>query len=237
MIEAIGIIVTALIAFGALTVSFLAHRHQVRLAALLEAKERRLEILERQMTARQADLDRAGVLAQASMIDIRVVMRPSALAEGLASPELLVTNRSNQPVLDLGAQIADDPVVDISGSIPSSSSRSFPLPQQQAQTATGSPMRLRVEFTDAGGIRWCRDGGGGLREGTRLETGEWTWAPREGPPVTMSADSVEPLAIPYPPTASATSGRPFPGRRRRGLSLMAAGVLLAIIIWVVWTFW
>ncbi|MEE1735413.1 hypothetical protein PUR49_02535, partial [Streptomyces sp. BE147] len=61
------------------------------------------------------------------MIDIRVVMRPSVLAEGLAAPELLVTNRSNQPVLDLGAQIADDPVVDISGSIPSSSSRSFPL--------------------------------------------------------------------------------------------------------------
>ncbi|MFD9425670.1 MULTISPECIES: hypothetical protein [unclassified Streptomyces] len=239
MIEAIGIIVTALIAFGALTVSFLAHRHQVRLAAVLEAKERRLEILERQMAARQADLDRAEILAQASVIDIRVVMRSSALAEGLQTAELLVTNLSNQPVLDLGAQIADARVVSISGSIPSSSSRSFPLPQQQAQTATRSPMQLNVEFTDAGGIRWRRDGGGGLREGARLETGEWTWSPREGPMVTIVGQTAGSQGADGPSALSnhASYSGSFARRRRWGLPLMAAGVLLAVITWVVWTFW
>lgn len=190
MITNIGVVVSALVSVGALAVSFIAHRHQVDRARVLDAKERRLEAAERLLAQRQAFADRQAVLAQASMIDVRIVWTPSSLVDGLTTPELKITNRSSQPVSALSAWVANVSINDVSGKLAAASSRTFPLrPALAAQTmAAIATDDLNVAFTDAAGIHWLRDGSGGLHEGSRLDSGGWSWGPREGPPVVQAID-------------------------------------------------
>ncbi|MFJ7200977.1 MULTISPECIES: hypothetical protein [unclassified Streptomyces] len=234
MIDSISTVISTLVALGALAVSFIVHRHQVRRAHVLDARERRLEAAEQRMADRQAAADRGAVLAQASMIDIRIVWAASRLVDGLTTPELKLTNVSNQPVLDLRARIADAPVDSVTGGITSAGSRSFPLTRAMAMDATVEPRELNVDFTDAAGIRWRRDGSGGIREGTQLDTGEWTWAARESPAVVQAYDLVQ--TSDHPPMAAPSA--PTGARSRAGgfapvVLALATAAILAVAIWAV----
>jgi len=232
VITNIGVIVSALVSVGALTVSFIAHRHQVDRARVLDLKERRLEASERLLTQRQALADRQTVLAQASMIDVRVVGNPSILVDGLTTSVLKITNRSSQPVSALSAWMTaamtnDVPINDVPEGLAAASSRSFPLPLpsylQSLPTAEITRLFVfRVAFTDAAGIHWLRDDSGGLHEGSRLDSGGWWWGPREGPPVVEA----------MPPSATRPAPRAMTGCASRLLPA-AALVLLITVVWIV----
>lgn len=228
MIDTISTAVSALVAVGALAVSFLAHRHQVGRARVLDARERRLEAAEELLARRQEDADRQAVLAQASMIDVHVMWTPSTLVDGVDTPELRITNLSSQPVSALSAAIADQPVADVSGVLAAASVRTFRLPVAPAAALDTSPGDLSVAFTDAAGNRWRRDGGGGLRQGSRTDTGAWTWGAREAPTVVRAASSGSPPGSPF-------GLPPFPRRARALAYLLPAAVLvlLAVAVWVV----
>lgn len=223
MVDTISTAVSVLVAVGALAVSLLAHRHQVGRARVLDARERRLEAAERSLAQRQEAADRQAVLSQASMIDFYVVWTPSVLVAGVTTPGLRIANLSSQPVSALSATIADEPVADVSGVLAAAGVRTFRLPIAAAAVDT-SPGDLNVAFTDVAGNRWCRDGSGGLRQGSRTDTGTWTWGAREAPTVVQAT---------LPP---APSGLPAPSGRACALACLfpaAALVVLAIAVWAV----
>jgi hypothetical protein len=230
VITNIGVVVSALVSVGALAVSFIAHRHQVDRARVLDNKERRLEATERLLAQRQALADRQAQLAQASMIDARVVWTPSSLVDGLTAPELKITNQSSQPVSALSAWISNASIDDVSGGLAAASSRTFPL--LPVLRALGMPdidprhfirfCIVAVAFTDAAGIHWRRDDSGGLQQGFRLASGEWSWGRREGPPVVQAIDITPPR-----------QGRPLAVRTTHLAALAVALTLLIIVIWVV----
>jgi hypothetical protein len=234
VITNIGVVVSALVSVGALAVSFIAHRHQVDRARVLDTKEHRLELAERLLAERQARDDRRAELAQASMIDARVVWTPSSLVDGLLAAELKITNRSNQPVSALSAWVGASSIDDVSGGLAAASSRTFQIPLVLEALAPTDAERdfvngaYSVAFTDAAGIHWHRDNSGGLRQGSRLDSGEWSWGRREGPPVVQAID-----IGPGNTTAAGPGHGPAPARTLSACLLPVALMLLIIVIWVV----
>lgn len=154
-VSVIGIIISAsssLVALGALVVSFLAHRHQVARGVALDARERALE-------AREKEADRRERRMQASMIEIRHSSTGSPLHDGWVTHRLDILNPSNQPVTDLSATCYGETVADVSGSLNSGSTRSFPLPPPESDVPAYMVLQyVTVFFTDAAGMRWRRGG-------------------------------------------------------------------------------
>ncbi|WP_327436380.1 hypothetical protein OG279_36895 (plasmid) [Streptomyces sp. NBC_01201] len=227
MIANIGVVVSALVSFGALVVSFAVYRHQVERARSLDARERRVEAAERLAARRQASIERQEALSQASMIDYRIVHADSALVDGLVRTSLTLTNRSNQPVSGLAAWVADERINDVSGTLEPGEQRAFYLSEECAAALRPDRSKLDFAFTDAADIRWRRDGTGGLREGAQTSTGDWIWKPREGP-VVAATDLVRPLPA-YPPAS-----RRAPRVRYAGC--LAVLFLLAAILSAIWYF-
>jgi hypothetical protein len=228
MVDTLIAVAGALVALGALTVSYLAHRHQVRRAAALDARERWVDAREREAAERE-------VLVQASLIGVRVITQPSPLHDGWVRRGLYVVNMSNQPVGNLSAEYRGEAVERVSGTLGAGEERSFPLPPSadgaRPATALG---RLTIDFTDAAAIRWRRDDGGGLRRGARSPAGEWEWGERQDPVVGEANPAFLPPSPPEPPD---WVGFPSPGRPRLAPAfalLVGVVVVTVILIQTVW---
>ncbi|OEJ28516.1 hypothetical protein AR457_32675 [Streptomyces agglomeratus] len=172
---------SAVVAAGAVAVSFAAHRHQVQRAAVLDAKEARVESRERQVEEREAEAERRETRSQASMIAVRALMVPSSLHGNWHRVELDITNHSNQAVFHLNVSYQDQEVEEGARGISPGCTRTVPL---EFFEPSGRPTvldKVRIEFTDAAGIRWHRDADGGLRRQQRGDDGGWEWGERETP--------------------------------------------------------
>ncbi|MGW6950996.1 hypothetical protein [Streptomyces xanthophaeus] len=116
MIATVVAIVGAVVTIGSLVISYLAHRHQVRRARVLDQREARLQAQEERLESRARAVDRRNDLTQASMIETNITVVPSGIHEGSATPHLKIANPSNQPILDLrvtyaGHHLTDAPEV------------------------------------------------------------------------------------------------------------------------------
>lgn len=171
---------SALVAAGAVAVSFAAHRHQVQRAAVLDAKEARVESRERQVEEREAEAERRETRSQASMIAVRALMVPSSLHGNWHRVELDITNHSNQAVFGLNVSYQDQEVEEGARGISPGCTRTVPLEFFEPSGRPAVLDKIRIEFTDAAGVRWRRDADGGLR---RQQQGNdaWEWGARETP--------------------------------------------------------
>ncbi|MFJ9591018.1 hypothetical protein [Streptomyces acidicola] len=87
---------SALVAAGALTVSYEVYRHQVRQAAVLATRESRIEARERQLWEREQEADRRESRGRASMIAVRALAAPSSLHTQGRRVLLDIANHSNR---------------------------------------------------------------------------------------------------------------------------------------------
>ncbi|ORT53692.1 hypothetical protein [Streptomyces sp. CB03238] len=225
-----GIVISAfssLVALGALIVSFLAHRHQVARGVALDVRERALE-------AREKEAERRERRMQASMIEIRHSSNGSPLHEGWVTHRLEILNPSNQPITDLSATYNGEAVADVSGSLNSGSTRVFPLPPPESGIPAYMVLQyVTVFFTDAAGMRWRRDGAGGLWRGVLMPDSEWRWTDREEPVITPSMANDLPVAHRGGSTHQ-TAAAETPRQRRALLlwvaALVAVLALLAVLL-------
>ncbi|MFK0259267.1 hypothetical protein [Streptomyces sp. NPDC090445] len=233
MIETIGAVTGVVVSIGSLALAVFGFRHQIVRARLLDAREQRLEAAERQLEQRRVAAERQAVLTQASMVDVRLVWTPSRLNEGVKLPELKITNDSTQPILDLAARLGDEPIAGIAGGVAAGDSRSFPVTSAAAVGFAAGSADMSVIFTDAAGMRWRRDPGGGLREGRRLADGSWAWASRESPSVERAMERPSP-SMPPPLPASWVATAAEPSRKQGWFLVSALGLIIgAVVVWLV----
>ncbi|MFF7021953.1 hypothetical protein ACFY97_13160 [Streptomyces klenkii] len=207
MVETLIAALSALFALGAGLVSYWSYRHQVRRATVTDARQQRIDQRERTVSQREAAAERREVLAQASMLDVTIRRVPSSLREGWSTSYILVHNSSNQPVSHLNVRFRDEVVTGESGVLFPGSTHSFRLTASEDCSSVLEDGRdVSVDFTDAAGIRWRREGDGGLREG-RSTGSAWEWGAREEPVIMRftGRDWDQPLA-PEPASPRARDG-------------------------------
>ncbi|MGW7030440.1 hypothetical protein ACWGFX_25175 [Streptomyces xanthophaeus] len=235
MIATVVAIVGAVVTIGSLVISYLAHRHQVQRARVLDQREARLQAQEERLESRARAVDRRNDLTQASMIETNITVVPSGIHEGSATPHLKIANPSNQPILDLRITYAGHHLTDAPRGLGPGDRRSIPLPvtTTPSEDPTGFLLQLVIDFTDASGTRWRREGGIGLQQAASSVSGEQLWLPRE-PPV------VGPAVMP-PPYMPPPGSRPRPAQkapseraRRRAPLLATILVLIAVLAITVW---
>ncbi|MFJ3722724.1 hypothetical protein ACIPYQ_09130 [Streptomyces sp. NPDC090045] len=144
--------------------------------------------------------------AHASMIDVQAMVQRSLLHDGYEVPRVGVTNQSNQPIQELLVRYRDDIVAD---TLALTGKQIWHLPPSES---TRSPDRIlshvTIEFTDAEGTRWRREGNGRLRRGRQTKAGTWKWGTPEPPLITAAAPPPEPQ--PLPPRRPATPSEELP---------------------------
>ncbi|MFI8391831.1 hypothetical protein [Streptomyces sp. NPDC085540] len=239
MIATVVAIVGAVVTVGSLLISYLAHRHQVQRAAVLDQREARLQAQEERLETRARAVDRRNDLAQASMIETNITVVPSGIHEGSATPHLKIANPSNQPIVDLRITYAGQHLTDAPRGVGPGDQRSIPLPvtTTRGEDPTGFLLQLVIDFTDASGTRWRKEGGIGLQQAASSPNGEQRWLPREPPvvgPVTMPSARAEWPPPPYAPAGSAPAPSYPPARYRRKASLPAVLLLLAVLAIIIW---
>jgi hypothetical protein len=217
----------SLVALGALVVSFMAHPHQVARAAALDVREGRIE-------AREVALEQREQRVQASMIEVHVRASRSALHDGWVTPRLTIVNPSNQPVTDLAASYLGETLPDVCGPVGPGTTRSFPLPPNDAR-AEPVLHHVTLAFTDAAGTRWRRDGGGGLHRGVPRPDGQWEWTAREEPVIGESLAHVYPAANERPADFGDARPDPLGLPKRRSPRPVRVGVAAVIVLVVVLT--
>ncbi|RSS58351.1 hypothetical protein, partial [Streptomyces sp. WAC06614] len=203
MIETVIAVVGAVVTVGSLVISYLAHRHQVQRARVLDQREARLQAREERMEARARAADRRQDMTQASMIETSVTIVPSGIHEGLATPHLKITNPTNQAIADLSITYDDRRITDAPRGLGPGARRLVPLP---VTTTPGDDparflVRLVVDFTDAAGTRWRKERGMGLRQGATGRDGEQLWLRSEAPivgPVAVPDSPPPPMSAPEP---------------------------------------
>ncbi|CAM5616385.1 hypothetical protein [Streptomyces avidinii] len=238
MIATVVAIVGAVVTVASLLISYLAHRHQVQRAAVLDQREARLQAQEERLETRARAVDRRNDLAQASMIETNITVVPSGIHEGSATPHLKIANPSNQPVLDLRITYAGQHITGAPRGLGPGDQRSIPLPvtTTRGEDPTGFLLQLVIDFTDASGTRWRKEGGIGLQQAASSPNGEQRWLPREPPvvgPVTMPSARRADGPPPWAPASPAPAPGP-PARRRRRATLLAALLLLAVLAIAIW---
>lgn len=184
MVEIAVTVVSTAVAVGALVVSYLTHRHQVRRARAIDVQERQVAEQARLMEGRERAAERRGALVQASMLDVRVTAVPSQLDPRWAVRTLQLGNGSSQPLSDLAATFEGAPLPEVSGVLAAGSRRTFALPQTGWDGSAPAELPV-VEFSDAAGLRWRREPHGALRQGLRTVT-EWRWGLVEAPEITQA---------------------------------------------------
>lgn len=221
--------VGVLVAAGSLTTSWLAHRLQVERAGALDSQEARIAAREQRVESRERDADRREMLTQASMIAVGVDVRASQLHEDWRTTRLVIINASNQPVRGVETRVFDIPL-GVEDVIYAGRTWATLLSQGSGLSAQDADM-VTVDFTDAAGRRWRREGAGGLRQGTWSAAREqWEWGAREEP-VVASADPLLVGGI-APTGVGGPYGRPpavpqqAPPRRR---SFARSGFVLAVV--------
>ncbi|MEU7484840.1 hypothetical protein [Streptomyces sp. NPDC042319] len=199
MLADLGAIVGAVIALGALLVSYRAHRHQVRRAEQLDGREREVEARERRAEERAKAAERQETLAQAAMVHLSVAPVASSLHPDWITPQVTVANLSSQPIRELLVCIAEIPVSDECGDVSSGQTRRISLPSTASRSTLGMlQLAVRIEFTDAAGLRWRKHSDGGLQEGQPAADGDWTWGARESPPVANAHPDIVDHLLPGP---------------------------------------
>lgn len=150
---------------------------------------------------RKKEQDEALSILQASAIEVRVDTNAGSVNNGQRVPLLDIRNPTNQPITDLILYDAEDRELESLAGLGPGSGRKVPLqPISEDFPAIILSALSTLHFTDAAGLRWMKDGGGGLRRGRSQSTdGQWRWGPRQAPAVS-DATSIE--AIHY-------RGRPF----------------------------
>jgi hypothetical protein len=174
---------SALVAAGALAVSYAAHRHQVRRAAVLDEREARIEGWEGRLEQREREADRREARTQASLIAVRALAAPSSLHTHWRRVLLNIANHSNQPIFELSVYYNGELVEETQSGIGPGCTRNITLALSEPSAQPTVLKKVDVEFTDAARTRWRRDGEGGLRQGSPQENGGWEWGEREIPVV------------------------------------------------------
>ncbi|MEU7731198.1 hypothetical protein AB0B78_39265 [Streptomyces sp. NPDC040724] len=229
MIATVVAVVGAVVTIGSLVISYLAHRHQVQRAVVLDQREARLQAQEERLEARARVADRRNDLTQASMIETNITVVPSGIHEGSATPHLEITNPSNQAILDLRITYAGHHITDAPKGLGPGDRRSIPLPVTTTprDDPTSFLLQLVIDFTDASGNRWRKEGGVGLQQGADGRNGEQLWLPREPPIVGLITSPPSYTAPPAPAPAA-------PRRRSKAPLLATVVLLLAVLAITVW---
>jgi hypothetical protein len=186
MVQNLIAVLSTFIALAGLAVSYMGHRDKVR-------REDELARLRQEL---EKEAEQRGVQAQASRLEVHVDVGRSQLHNGWAVPKLVVENLSNQPVHDLVVSFHDQVVAEMP--LLDTGDTSFPLPLSEGATPAGLLLRqVTVDFTDAAGIRWRRDGRGSLRTGSGNEAlGTWERGRQDHPRIEPAAPSESPAGPP-----------------------------------------
>ena len=179
----IGVLGT-LIAFCVMLIGLASYRHNVRRAEVLDLREQQLQDRERRAEGRIIEAELREERSQASLITVDVRIDPSPLHDGWTSVQLVISNRSSQPIRELAARYWDEPVTAVSGDIGPGSSICVAMPSAEGKRHAWAVLPgIELDFTDSADVRW-RSQRGGLRRGhVRDEDGEWEWGEREQPMV------------------------------------------------------
>ncbi|MDT0571242.1 hypothetical protein RM704_27910 [Streptomyces sp. DSM 3412] len=167
MIEVVIAVLGAVVGASALVVSIAGHRHNVRQAARLAERERRVEDREREADQREQ-------LIQSSMLHVAMVSRPSALADGYTRWHLDAVNTSNQPLVQVAVRY-DGVRLDGREVLPAGGALTVDLPTTSVAGSPPSPLLCSVEFTDTSGRRWRRLATGQLQPWAPGTDGEEHW--------------------------------------------------------------
>jgi hypothetical protein len=223
MVQNLIAALSTLIALAGLAVSYLGHRDKVR-------REDELARLRQEL---EKEAEQQGVQAQASKLDVHVDVGRSQLHNGWAVPKLVVENQSNQPVHDLVVSFHDKVVAEMP--LLDTGDTAFPLPLSEGSTPAGLLLRhVTVDFTDAAGIRWRREGRGSLRSGSGNEAlGTWQWGRPEQSRIEPAAPSESP-ALPSPVPPAGPPGE-LPWFRR--VSPVLVAVLSVVVLIIVSRWW
>lgn len=219
------------VALGALAVSYLSHRGQVRAQAALRRREARV-------AAREREVERREGRVQASMIEVRTVAARSPLHEGWTTYRLVLVNPGDQPVTRLTASYRGQAVPGVAGPLGPGDQRSFHL----ARVADGEgrvpePHDLTVGFTDAAGTRWRREGSGALRRGDPRPDGTWEWRdPGEPFPADAAALAPGTPAGPARPADQAAAAAARPGGAGSSCLRLALAAAVVVTVAVVMVF-
>lgn len=223
MIEVVIAVLGAVVGASALVVSIAGHRHNVRQAARLAERERRVEDREREADQREK-------LIQSSMLHVTMGSRPSVLADGYARWHLEAVNTSNQPLVQLAVHY-DGVRLDGREILPAGGRLTVDLPMTSATGSPPSPLLCSVEFTDSSGSRWRRLATGQLQPWAESGTADGTdWQPPVAPivgPLPVPLLSGNPAGGAHSPrqaTPPPPPPRPLPTRAYR------AAVVAVIVV-------
>lgn len=222
MIEVVIAVLGAVVGASALVVSIAGHRHNVRQAARLAERERRVEDREREADQREK-------LIQSSMLHVTMGSSPSVLADGYARWHLEAVNTSNQPLVQVAVRY-DGVRLDGREILPAGGRLTVGLPMTSATGSPPSPLLCSVEFTDSSGSRWRRLATGQLQPRASGTGDEPDWQPPVPPivgPLPVPLLSGDPAGGAHAPRQSAARPappRPLPTRAYR--SAVAAVVLV-----------
>lgn len=213
MIEVVIAVLGAVVGASALVVSIAGHRHNVRQAARLAERERRVEDREREADQREK-------LIQPSMLHVAMVSSPSVLADGYERWHLEAVNTSNQPLVHLAVHYDG---VRLAGRefLPAGGRLTVDLPMTSATGSPPSPLRCSVEFTDSSGSRWRRLATGQLQPWASGTGDETDWQPPVPPVVgplpapLLYGDPAGRAHSPRPTAARPAPPRPLPTRAYR----------------------
>ncbi|MCC9704583.1 hypothetical protein E4N62_04515 [Streptomyces sp. MNU76] len=193
MIEVVIAVLGAVVGASALVVSIAGHRHNVRQAARLAERERRIEDREREADQREK-------LIQSSLLHVAMGSSRSVLADGYARWHLEAVNTSNQPFVQVAVHY-DGVRLDGREILPAGGRLTVGLPMTSATGSPPSPLLGSVEFTDSSGNRWRRLATGRLQPRASGTGEDADWQP-----------PVAPIVGPYPPLIS---GSPAGGATHR----------------------
>ncbi|QEV49442.1 hypothetical protein CP980_34250 [Streptomyces vinaceus] len=223
MVQNLVAVFSLLIGLGGLTLSFMDHRRKIRQEAqesalrAEEARQRHERDLEQQLQwiEREQRSQRGLERHQASLVKARFELRPSSLHNGWIVPEVVVENRSDQPVRDVRVAFLGD-VIGESTTLDTGQD-AFQLAPVQAARTSHKLRHVTVDFTDVAGIRWRRDGYGLLRRAQ----------PGAGDP-----DAPGAWGEPEPPTVLGPASAPAlpPVRQRVGFLRPAVALISVTLI-------
>ncbi|MFE5621123.1 hypothetical protein ACFQ8S_03575 [Streptomyces virginiae] len=191
------------------------------------------------------DKQKQGRREHASMLNVCVYTERSQLHDRWEIAQVVVSNRSNQLYHEVRVRYRDQTVAE-TATLSASQTWQLP-PSENSQSADLLLSHITVEFNDAEGTRWRREGSGRLRRGRQTKTGDWEWDAPEPPLITAAEPSDDSWAGPgragRPPRPSAplnldhpdqpgTVSAPNAGvsRLRRVPPVLAASVSVVLLI-------
>ncbi|MER7477453.1 hypothetical protein ABTX60_07320 [Streptomyces sp. NPDC126510] len=196
MVQNLVAVFSLLIGTAGLLLSYAGHRQKVRQDAQeralradeqqrMEHERQRHEQEWREMEARAQEEreahDRERDRYQASMIGGHIGLSPSSLDDSWVVPQVVIYNGSNQPVRDVRASLRGE----VKSELPlvETGHHHVPLPPIPVGERYDQLGEVTVEFTDAAGVRWRREGYGALRRAQQGAGGQEIWGHRESPVV------------------------------------------------------